>query len=470
MTRHKQINYSKHGGPWRRNYVEGVVRALWLKKNYSGFPHLKLSRISTLRRFRTNSQKSAATREQAKQSSNNLSWWRPEWYWHAATAIWDSNERCTENFSFIYYNRDYVSFARRCTCKEIKSSFFKTRRYRWIQTTKEVIHIGTRSCWSHKQTFATWIIFCSKTTWCCSRKTFSAIAPRKLFNAEAKGCWIADNPVWRSWKGRKSFRIGTLICHWWKKKYTKQCCTFCHERGHNRSKCPNKNRPCKSAKYCGEIARHPDERDKLRELKAIREKLGKELEKETKEYGFRQGLTEKTMEDKIRDKLLLDVPERYTRYSDSGSSINHLQLNSDVIGFQSYCEKRRIKTPMSLINTREVLQQISSESLTAYAGFSGFVSHTPGTAPTSVEQIHHLWQLKGVKIPKTTADFRNSSFSPGTATIAKSDPCQRSQSEKTTCGWYGLKPSSLEEEQEQLWLAILDSTHLANAPTYSIKW
>ena len=171
------------------------------------------------------------------------------------------------------------------------------------------------------------------------------------------------------------------------------------------------------------------------------------------------------MEDKIRDKLLLDVPERYTNYSDSGSSINHLQLNSDVIGFQSYCKERRIKNPMSLINTRVVLRQINSESLTAYAGFSGFASHTPGTAPTSVEQIHHLWQLKGVKIPTTTADCRNSSFfSPGTATIAKSDPCQRSQSEKTTCSWYGLKPSSLEEEQEQRRLAMLDSTHPANAP------
>ena len=108
------------------------------------------------------------------------------------------------------------------------------------------------------------------------------------------------------------------------KKYTKQCCAFCHERGHNRPKCPNKNRPCKSAKYCGEIARHPDERDKLRELKAIRENWVKNWKKKRKEYEFRQGLMEKTMEDKIRDKLLLDVTERYTSYSDSGSSINHL--------------------------------------------------------------------------------------------------------------------------------------------------
>ena len=216
------------------------------------------------------------------------------------------------------------------------------------------------------------------------------------------------------------------------KKYTKQCCRFFHEQGHNRSKCSNKNGPCKSAKYCSEIARHPDERDKLKELKAIREKLGKELEKETEEYEIRQGLTEKTVEDKILNKLLLDVPKRYTNYSDSGSSISHLQLNSDVIGFQSYCKKRRIKNPMSLINTREVLQRINSEGLTAYAGFSGFASRNPETAPTSVEQINHLWQLKRVKIPKTTAYWRNSSFlSPGTETIAKPDPCERPQSKKT---------------------------------------
>ena len=93
------------------------------------------------------------------------------------------------------------------------------------------------------------------------------------------------------------------------KKCTTQCCTFYHERGHNRSKCPNKNKPCKSAQYCGEIARHADERDKLRELKAMCEKFLKEPEKETKEYEIRQGLTEKTMEDKIRDKLHLDAPK-----------------------------------------------------------------------------------------------------------------------------------------------------------------
>ena len=62
------INYSKRGGQGRRNYVEGVVRASRLKKNYFGFPQPKLSRTSMLRRFRTNSQKSAATCEQDEQS------------------------------------------------------------------------------------------------------------------------------------------------------------------------------------------------------------------------------------------------------------------------------------------------------------------------------------------------------------------------------------------------------------------
>ena len=98
------------------------------------------------------------------------------------------------------------------------------------------------------------------------------------------------------------------------------------------------------------------------------------------------------MEDKIRDKLLSDVPERYTNYSDSGSSVNHLQLNSDVIGFQSYCKKRPIKNPLSLINTREVLRQINSESLTAYAGFSA--SRTPGTVPFSF--IHSFILIKTI--------------------------------------------------------------------------
>ena len=58
-------------------------------------------------------------------------------------------------------------------------------------------------------------------------------------------------------------------------------------------------------------------------------------------------------------------------------------------------------------------------------------------------------------------------YSPRTATIAKPDPCHRFQSEKTVCSWYGLKPSSLEEEQEQFRLAVLDSTHLASAPVPS---
>ena len=52
--------------------------------------------------------------------------------------------------------------------------------------------------------------------------------------------------------------------------YSKECCTLCHNRGHNRKCCPNKNSRCTTAKTCGDLSRHPEERDQLRDLKLHR--------------------------------------------------------------------------------------------------------------------------------------------------------------------------------------------------------
>ena len=114
-----------------------------------------------------------------------------------------------------------------------------------------------------------------------------------------------------------------------------------------------------TAKSSRDLNRHPEERDQLRDLKLHREKVEKNLTKLRNELPFRKGIAEQTINEKIRDKLLLKVPERY-RFA--GSGINHLQLNSDMITFKSYCGKHRIKNPLSVFEfTRDFAPKRQSQ-------------------------------------------------------------------------------------------------------------
>ena len=104
----------------------------------------------------------------------------------------------------------------------------------------------------------------------------------------------------------------------------------------------------------------------------------------------------KQMMKKFRDKLLLEVPERYRL---AGSGINHLQLNSDVITLKSKCGKRRTKYPPSVSNSREILLQSDRASLNMNEATS-LLSRYKRPNEQELPRLHTLWQTKGVKIPK----------------------------------------------------------------------
>ena len=99
--------------------------------------------------------------------------------------------------------------------------------------------------------------------------------------------------------------------------YSRQMCGFCHyrpqnknDRCHNRANCPNEEK-YNSAEICGDLEKHDDEKQIVNKLRTKIEKLEKKIKFASQEYDLRKGYVEKTIEEGIRERLLLEVPERY---------------------------------------------------------------------------------------------------------------------------------------------------------------
>ena len=74
--------------------------------------------------------------------------------------------------------------------------------------------------------------------------------------------------------------------------------------------CPNEKK-CNSAEICDDLEKHDDEKQIVNKLKAKTEKLEKMIKFASQEYDLRKGYVEKMIEEGIRERLLLEVPERY---------------------------------------------------------------------------------------------------------------------------------------------------------------
>ena len=80
------------------------------------------------------------------------------------------------------------------------------------------------------------------------------------------------------------------------KNYSKLACSIHHkrgdgyERGRNRANCPTKI-PCKSASVCGDIDKHPNENDMLREARRTKECLEKQFKEAENELSINTRIT-----------------------------------------------------------------------------------------------------------------------------------------------------------------------------------
>ena len=245
--------------------------------------------------------------------------------------------------------------------------------------------------------------------------------------------------------------------------YSRQMCGFCHycpqnknDRCHNRANCPNEEK-CNSAEICGDLEKHDDEKRIVNKLKTKIEKLEKKIKFASQEYDLRKGYVEKTIEEGIRERLLLEVPERY--YCIRGGNVNYTLLNLDVNIIVQYCRKSRITSPSAIKDLRSILSSLHQES----GAFSAYnfgrrdqadqvnKAYQSASYEARIPGLRRLWEMKGTEYPQ----FENQSCFTGTCTVTG----PKSDGTPSMLQW--LAPSTVEE------LGLYHSTMIIKTPTCS---
>lgn len=167
--------------------------------------------------------------------------------------------------------------------------------------------------------------------------------------------------------------------------YSKPSCTCCHRReGHNRTNCPFKGFPCKSAEFCGDINKHKDEKDVLtsawNKLQAANNTLDKHMDNLSSKKALKAQVTH-SFSQLIRLRLINECKQRYIN---SLGIENWRQINIDLKKLEAHFKGKVPATNVSLL-----------ESLREY-------DRKLQTAPTASSQgnpVRNLWELKGLNWP-----------------------------------------------------------------------
>ena len=263
--------------------------------------------------------------------------------------------------------------------------------------------------------------------------------------------------------------------------YRKQCCGPCHfrpslpsERCHSRTNCPNKTFPCTTAASCGDIEKHPHEKDIVRQLKANLESAKRLLRDAEQTCEMREKFLVKTLDQQLRERLLLEVPGRYNSV---GTNINYQLLNSDVQRLLQYCREKRLTSADRIQDIRSVLiqcDQTARTSQTFHAVESALLSpvfkhsqeNTVNAACDETRLSAHkaLWEMKAIQYP--TISFSNNAFAPSMTperfgTVKPTNPQQSPTitfPATSTKSCLTIEPTNAQEEEEQLRLAIIHSS------------
>ena len=217
-----------------------------------------------------------------------------------------------------------------------------------------------------------------------------------------------------------------------------------NDRCHNRANCPNEEK-CNSAEICGNLEKHDDEKQIVNKPKTKIEKLEK-IKFASQEYDLRKGYVEKTIEEGIRERLLLEVPEGY--YCIRGGNVNYALLNLDVNIIVQYWRKSRITSPSAIKDLRCILSSLHQES----GAFSAYnlgrrdqadqvnKAYQSASYEARIPGLRRLWEMKGIEYPQ----FENQSCFTGTCTVTG----PKSDGTLSMLQW--LAPSTVEEEQGRI--------------------
>lgn len=217
--------------------------------------------------------------------------------------------------------------------------------------------------------------------------------------------------------------------------YSKPCCTNCHRReGHNRVSCPY-NHPCKSAEFCGDLNKHKDEKDIV--SRAVNElNLAKKgLEKLQTSLTMKKALknqTSNSFSSLMRSRL---INECKPRYLNAQGFENWRQVNMDLKKLESYFKGKIPSADVSLLQ--------------ALSEYDKKISESQFKAQSNANPVRTLWELKGIKWPSETPQ-------PVHGESVHSPLHFPSSSSLSSCK--NLEPLTAEEEEEQLAVALKEST------------
>ena len=173
---------------------------------------------------------------------------------------------------------------------------------------------------------------------------------------------------------------------------TRTACTKCHLRaGHTRANCVNEC--CTSARLCGDIKRHPEEKRQIKDLKTDLQLLKSKVKRLK---GERDSLIEnmqsskRTFSQRILTRLINSNKEKYISYLSGREVMNWMAINTDAKKVEKICHGA---VPGPGVNLQELVQKHDSQEKLSSLTESGTSSRS--------NVVKELWAKKGVKFPGT---------------------------------------------------------------------
>ena len=173
--------------------------------------------------------------------------------------------------------------------------------------------------------------------------------------------------------------------------------TNCHVSGHNKGNCTFPH--CVSAAICGEIKRHPDEseyiKDKKDELKTVTSKLNRlQDELKSKRRMFEASLN--TFASQVQSDLINSNKQKYLRKTLTGQYVpNWLAVNADTRKLEKICHG---KAP-----SKSLIPDLIKQFDEGYDVLQDKTDqHSSSAAPKpSVNPVKALWEVKGIRFSES---------------------------------------------------------------------
>ena len=222
---------------------------------------------------------------------------------------------------------------------------------------------------------------------------------------------------------------------------TRPACSKCHLRaGHTRPNCQNK--VCMSARLCGDLKRHPEEKKEMKDLQSELKLLHTTLKRQNDELSNLQATvksSKRTFSQLIHSNLINSNKHKYISQSmNGGEVINWMLLNTDSKKIEKMWGG---KVPGPDQNLQEIITQHDSREEQTDINLK---------ANKTNKQVKELWAKKGVVFP-------------GSGPMSRGEPDTKSSPATSI-----PIPLTTEEEAYQTNLAIRESKREAASTSSSL--